>query len=79
MMIIAYQMVPPPGLSGYGFPEYSTLILVPGAFGMLACWGYRGMVSGHVRKTASAVLFFTNAIPFLLYTAVVLLQWWNYR
>ena len=79
MVIIVYQMVPPSGFWGYSFPNYATLILIPGTFGMLACWGYRGIVSGHVRRTGSVILFFTNALPFVLYTVIVLSEWWQHR
>jgi hypothetical protein len=78
LVIIACQVFVPIG-HGPSSPDYSTLILIPGTIGMLACWGYRGMVSGHVRRTGSVILFFTNALPFLLYTVIVLSEWWQHR
>ncbi|HSI61687.1 MAG TPA: hypothetical protein VLE43_01175 [Candidatus Saccharimonadia bacterium] len=68
-----------PNVCGPSGPDYPTLILIPGTCGMFACWGYRGMVSGHVRRIGSVVLFFTNAPVFLFYTVIVLTQWWQYR
>lgn len=68
-----------PNVCGPGVPEYSTLVLIPGIFGVPACWGYRGMVAGHARRVASFILFYTNAPLFLLFELVLLKTWWDYR
>jgi hypothetical protein len=62
-----------------GSTGYSTLVLIPGTFGILACWGYRGMVAGYARKIASSILFYTNAPLFLLFELDLLKMWWDYR
>ncbi|RBP35882.1 hypothetical protein DES53_11948 [Roseimicrobium gellanilyticum] len=46
---------------------------------LLACWGYRGMVAGHVRRAASCVLFYSNGALFVLISLSLLKLWWDYR
>lgn len=68
-----------PQVCGVRDPDYAFYVVVPCIFGILACWGYRGVVSGHVRKIGSALLLLTNSTMFVLFVISYLVLWLRYR
>lgn len=66
LAILGYAIASPTGC-GVSEPDFFSAVAVPSVFGVLACWGYRGVVSGHVRKIGSALLLLTNGTLFVIF------------
>ncbi|QIF01418.1 hypothetical protein [Roseimicrobium sp. ORNL1] len=77
LAIFAYS-VASPNVCGVGEPGYISAVVVPSIFGILACWGYRGVVSGHVRKIGSALLLLTNGTLFVIFVITYFVLWLRY-
>lgn len=66
--------------------EASNLVPAPTAVTWTLCItlilllvGYRGMVSGHVRRLGGLILFWQNLFLFSLLTASLVTAWFQYR
>lgn len=58
---------------------FRYLVLNGVLLGLLACFGWRAMTSGHVHRLGGLLLFWANLVLFLLLSLGLLLQWLKYR